>query len=576
MMKSIKSKIVAYISIALLLSCSLLGIFAIMESTKSIFSVIDNMATEKVNADIESAQVYMEKYHGELTLKDGELYDASGTAVRDNFAMVDAAGEELGDKVTIFVKKGDDFERISTNVIDEQGARAVGKMLGTDSAAYSSAVAGNTYVGACKILGKEHIAAYDPIEDPSGQVIGLLFVGVPKDEIIALADEFSAELMWKIVMLSLLAVAAGIAAAIWIGNSITRPIVALSGQIEDGDYTKDVPDKFLKRPDELGAFAGAIDKMQKEVRNLMYEVRDTSKELLLSSNDLAAMSKQSSSTTNEIAQAMDQIAASTSSQAENLESSVSSVNDLSVKIDVVAQAIEHMGDMSAQMDSLNSTGVETMQVLLEKAADTKDSVGQADETVTKINAVAEKIGAITEAINAIADQTNLLALNASIEAARAGEHGRGFAVVAEEIRKLAEQSSHEAENIKNLIENVQAQARNAAEAMKHTAASLKDQDMSVAETEKIFQSISTSIESIREQVGRIDTETREMENSKNVIVDMVENIAAMAEEASASTQEVSAAAEEQLAASEQVTASANRTRELAVNLQNELAKFNIE
>lgn len=575
-MKSIKSKLIAYISIALLLSCSLIGVFSIMESSKSILGVIDNMSTDKVYGDMEAAHVYIEKHHGKISLKDGELYDAKGIQVRDNFEMVDAAGKDLGDKVTIFVKKGDDFERVSTNVVDEQGGRAVGTSLGSDSAAYQKVMSGETYVGECQILGKEHIAAYDPIKDSSGQVIGLLFVGVPKDEILELANGFSAQLMWKIIMLSLLAIAAGIIAAVFIGNSITRPIGALSAQIEDGDYTKDVPDSFLRREDELGKFAGAIDKMQKEVRNLMYEVRDTSKELLLSSNDLAAMSKQSSSTTNEIAQAMDQIAASTSSQAENLENSVSSVNDLSVKIDVVAQAIEHMGDMSAQMDSLNSTGVETMQVLLEKAADTKDSVVQADETVTKINAVAEKIGAITEAINAIADQTNLLALNASIEAARAGEHGRGFAVVAEEIRKLAEQSSHEAENIKNLIENVQAQARNAAEAMEHTAESLKEQDVSVAETEKIFQAISGSIESIREQVGRIDTETREMENSKNVIVDMVENIAAMAQEASASTQEVSAAAEEQLAASEQVTASANRTRELAVNLQKELAKFNIE
>jgi hypothetical protein len=51
--------------------------------------------------------------------------------------MVDAILNDLGDTATIFMKDGDDFLRISTNVKKADGARAIGTKLGKDSAAYT-------------------------------------------------------------------------------------------------------------------------------------------------------------------------------------------------------------------------------------------------------------------------------------------------------------------------------------------------------------------------------------------------------------------------------------------------------
>lgn len=64
--------------------------------------------------------------------------------------------------------------------------------------------------------------------------------------------------------------------------------------------------------------------------------------------------------------------------------------------------------------------------------------------VTSIRDMSNKLDVVfklLDQVRGLSEQTNLLALNAAIEAARAGEAGRGFAVVAQEVRNLSVKAS---------------------------------------------------------------------------------------------------------------------------------------
>jgi hypothetical protein len=64
---------------------------------------------------------------------------------------------------TIFVKDNNDFRRISTNLLDNSGNRAVNTFLGSNDSAFKVVNEGQGYVGNTMIFGKEYLTAYQPI-----------------------------------------------------------------------------------------------------------------------------------------------------------------------------------------------------------------------------------------------------------------------------------------------------------------------------------------------------------------------------------------------------------------------------
>jgi ligand-binding sensor domain-containing protein len=93
----------------------------------------------------------------------------------------------------------------------------------------------------------------------------------------------------------------------------------------------------------------------------------------------------------------------------------------------------------------------TVSGISEKADLSSTVLGEAVESIERIENSAEEVSKIAEVVDDIAFQTNLLSLNAAIEAARAGDAGKGFAVVAESVRELSSQTADAVVHIKKLI-----------------------------------------------------------------------------------------------------------------------------
>lgn len=96
-------------------------------------------------------------------------------------ALVDGLSADLGGTATLFVKSGEDFVRISTNVTDRDGRRAVLTRLDPQGKAIAALRRGQPFYGVVDILGTPYFTGYEPMFDGNGALIGAWYVGYPVD-----------------------------------------------------------------------------------------------------------------------------------------------------------------------------------------------------------------------------------------------------------------------------------------------------------------------------------------------------------------------------------------------------------
>ncbi len=88
------------------------------------------------------------------------------TKMNNNFDLVDEVVKEAQGTATIFVKNGDEYVRVTTNVKKDDGSRAVGTILDPKGKAIESI--------------KKDEPFYGEVRDASKSVIGIYYVGYMK------------------------------------------------------------------------------------------------------------------------------------------------------------------------------------------------------------------------------------------------------------------------------------------------------------------------------------------------------------------------------------------------------------
>ena len=357
-----------------------------------------------------------------------------------------------------------------------------------------------------------------------------------------------------------------------IKRAIANPLVLVAGKatlVADGDLGQDFS---MKRNDELGSLATALQQMVLNLRERIAEAEQKT----LESEEQSARARQAMLEANEAkekaeagqqaillaAEQVDQVVNRLSAATEELSAQIEqSTRGTEMQRDRVSQSATAMEEMnSTVMEVARNAGVaaEGSDKAMEKASQGAQIVEQSIHSINTVQGdteelrvnmeelgrQAESIGTIMTVISDIADQTNLLALNAAIEAARAGEAGRGFAVVADEVRKLAEKTMDATKEVGSAIGGIQNGTKQSIAAVERTTGNLDGTIELVQRSGSALTEIVTEVSATASQVSGIATAAEEQSAASDEITRSLEEINRMAGENATAMQQSAQAVSE--------------------------------
>ena len=103
--------------------------------------------------------------------------------------LVDEVVSQVGGSCTLFQRLDDDgsMVRVATTVVNPAGRRNIGTYIartaadGSANPVLATVLAGHVYTGPATVAGKPYFTAYAGVSSPTGELVGMLYVGLPID-----------------------------------------------------------------------------------------------------------------------------------------------------------------------------------------------------------------------------------------------------------------------------------------------------------------------------------------------------------------------------------------------------------
>ncbi len=226
-------------------------------------------------------------YGGVLLNKDFEIVDKIKGTVFQNLQY---KGKDIG-TVTIF----QDDVRVSTNVTNADGSRAIGTRVSEQ--VYDRVIQeGMPWIGRAYVVDDWYISAYEPIRDFSGEIIGMLYVGMLEQKYVDIRNRGTIIFLG----ITLMGVLISMLLSYFISKRISVPVMKLvsaSRAIAQGNLDTKVE---IRSKDELGELADSFNSMASALKERDKQLKEFTTSRIMESERLALIGQLSANVAHEL------------------------------------------------------------------------------------------------------------------------------------------------------------------------------------------------------------------------------------------------------------------------------------
>ena len=486
--------------------------------------------------------------------------------------IVDQVQQLFKMTATVFQRMNEqgDMLRIATTVKKASGERAIGTFIpangpdGKPNVVVSTVLKGKTYLGRAFVVNAWFMAAYRPITDSKGRIVGMIYAGLPETDLRDKLARFNAQVSLAgktdVFALHTAAQAKGLFVLsndktleghdswnvkdpkgnLFVQEICRKALEAKPGEISQATYwsipSGDEPSRkmiarFTYYPEwdwVIGVQQPEEDFMASPNRiSRIFQVTDWLLPLLCLATGIGGifiwrafvgrLSSRIASVAAKLVESSSRLAAAARSIGERSGSVARSSRELMSATQSQAAAAEETSAATSVVTATANKNSQTADQMRSLSSNTESVVKQAvinleavDAAMQSISATSGDVLGIVDSINEIGFATNIVALNASIEAARAGAAGITFGFIAGEVRSLAGKCSEAADQTKVIVNQSRSE--------------LERGSLLVSRLVGNLQPVSRSSDRIRELASEVSTNSQQQADSLRQVLEAVEQI----------------------------------------------------